>query len=89
MGGKTQGKTVLHLHKCIVGHPIEAQFGPLRTFVLGGSEHRNHAVMARRTQDYLAWRNANARHPGVLAARRRERPRVRSQRRQRWGPAAA
>jgi hypothetical protein len=58
--------------------PTRSLFGPLRTFVLGG-----------RIQDYLAWRNANTRHPGVLAARRRERPRVRSQSRQRWGPAAA
>jgi hypothetical protein len=33
----------------------------------------------------LRWRNANARHPDVLAAQRRERARVRSERRQRWG----
>jgi hypothetical protein len=42
-------------------------------------------VLARRLQDYLRWRNANARHPDVLAAQRRERARVRSERRQRWG----
>jgi hypothetical protein len=36
-------------------------------------------------QDYLRWRNANARHPDVLAAQRRERARARSQRQQRWG----
>lgn len=36
-------------------------------------------------QEYLRWRNANARHPDVLAAQRRERARVRSQRQQRWG----
>jgi hypothetical protein len=28
-------------------------------------------------QDYLRWRNANARHPDVLAAQRRERARIR------------
>jgi len=66
-------------------NPIEAQFGPLRTFVMGGSNHPNHTVLARRLQDYLTWRNANARHPDVLAAQRRERARVRSERQQRWG----
>jgi hypothetical protein len=29
--------------------------------------------------------NAHARHPGVLAAQRRERARIRSERQQRWG----
>ena len=44
-------------------------FGPgpeataLRTFVLGGSDHPNHAVLARRLQGYLRWRNANAATP--------------------------
>jgi transposase len=66
-------------------NPIEAQFGPIRTFVMGGSDHPSHAVLARRLQEYLRWRNANARHPDVLAAQRRERARIRSQRQQRWG----
>lgn len=66
-------------------NPIEAQFGPLRTFTMGGSDHPNHTVLARRLQEYLAWRNANARHPDVLAAQRRERARIRSERQQRWG----
>jgi transposase len=66
-------------------NPIEPQFGPLRTFVLGGSDYRNHTVLARRLHAYLRWRNAHARHPDVLAAQRRERARVRSQRQQRWG----
>ena len=71
-------------------NPIEAQFGPLRTFVMGASNHPNHTVLARKLQDYLRWRNANARHPDVLAAQRRERARVRSERQQRWGrPRAA
>ena len=59
--------------------------GRLRTFAMGGSDHPNHTVLARRLQDYLAWRNANARHPDVLAAQRRERARIRSERQQRWG----
>jgi transposase len=66
-------------------NPIEAQFGPLRTFVMGDSSHPNHAVLARRLQDYLRWRNANARHPDILAAQRKERARIRSERHQRWG----
>ncbi len=65
-------------------NPIEPQFGPLRTFVLGGSDHPATACWPA-SWDYLRWRNANARHPGVLAAQRRERARIRSQRQQRWG----
>jgi hypothetical protein len=42
-------------------------------------------VLTRRLQAYLTWRNANARHPDVLAAQRRERARIRSERHQRWG----
>jgi transposase len=66
-------------------NPIEAQFGPLRTFVMGNSSHPNHTVLARRLQEYLRWRNAHARHPDVLAAQRRERARIRSERHHRWG----
>ena len=66
-------------------NPIEPQFGPVRTFVMGGSDHPSHTVLAHRMQDYLRWRNANARHPHVLAAQRRERARIRSERQQRWG----
>lgn len=64
--------------------------GPLRTFVMGNSNHPNHTVLARELQAYLRWRNANARHPDVLVAQRRERARIRSERQQRWGrPRAA
>jgi transposase len=66
-------------------NPIEAQFGPLRTFVLGGSDHPSHTVLARKLQDYLAWRNANARHPDVLAAQRRWRSLRMRARSRRWG----
>jgi hypothetical protein len=65
-------------------NPIEAQFGPLRTFTMGGSDHPSHAVLARKLQAYLRWRNANA-HPDVLDAQRRERARIRRERHQRWG----
>jgi transposase len=66
-------------------NPIEAHFGPLRTFVMGNSDHPNHPALARKLQAYLRWRNAHARHPDVLAAQRRERARIRSERQQRWG----
>jgi transposase len=66
-------------------NPIEAQFGPLRNFVMANSDDPNHTVLTRRLQDYLRWRNANARHPDVLAQQRRERARIRSERQQRWG----
>jgi hypothetical protein len=66
-------------------NPIEAQSGPVRTFVMGGSDHRNHPALARKLQACLRWCNAHARHPGVLAAQRRERARLRSERQQRRG----
>jgi hypothetical protein len=66
-------------------NPIEAHFGPLRTFVIGNSNHPNHTVPAAELQAYLRWRDANTRHPDVLAAQRRERARIRSERHQRWG----
>jgi hypothetical protein len=61
-------------------NPIEARFGPLRTFVMGNSDHESHPALTRRLHAYLRWRNANARHPDVLAAQRRERARIRSER---------
>jgi transposase len=66
-------------------NPIEAHFGPLRTFVMGNSDHPDHPALARKLQACLRWRNAHARHPEVLAAQRRERARIRSERQQRWG----
>ena len=69
-------------------NPIEAHFGPLRSFVVAGSNHPNHVALARHLHNYLRWRNANARHPDVLAAQRRERARVRSERHRRWGQPA-
>ncbi|WP_394468245.1 transposase [Kutzneria buriramensis] len=65
-------------------NPIEAHFGPLRTFVIAGSNHPNHPVLTRRLHDYLRWRNTNARHPDVLAAQHRERARIRSEKGIRW-----
>jgi hypothetical protein len=48
------------------------------------AQHRS-SNLARKLHAYLRWRNANARHPDILAAQRRERARIRSERQQRWG----
>lgn len=66
-------------------NPIEVHFGPLRSFVLAGSDHRNHVLLTRALHAHLRWRNAHAHHPDLLAAQRRERARVRSERHRRWG----
>jgi transposase len=66
-------------------NPIEAQFGPLRTFTMANSNYPNHTVLTRDLQAYLRWRNAHARHPDVLAAQRRERARIRGEKGKRWG----
>jgi hypothetical protein len=42
-------------------------------------------LSVRGLQAYLRWRSANNRHPDVLAAQRRERARVRSEKGLRWG----
>ena len=59
--------------------PIEARFGPLRQFTLANSNHPSHTARTQALHACLRWRNANARHPDVLAAQRRERARVRSE----------
>jgi transposase len=66
-------------------NPIEAQFGPLRQFTIAHSHRAHHAEQTRDLHAYLLWRNANSRHPDVLAAQRRERARVRSEKGLRWG----
>jgi transposase len=66
-------------------NPIEAHFGPLRSFVLANSAYTNHVALTRALHAHLRWRNAHARHPDVLAAERRERARVRSEHHRRWG----
>jgi transposase len=66
-------------------NPIEPHFGPLRQFTIANSNHPNHTVQTRALHRYLRWRNANTRHPDVLAAQRRERARIRSEKGVRWG----
>ncbi|MET9130791.1 IS630 family transposase [Streptomyces antibioticus] len=66
-------------------NPIEAHFGPLRQFTIANSHHPHHTVQTRALHAYLRRRNANARHHDALAAERKERARVRSERGIRWG----
>lgn len=66
-------------------NPIEAHVGPLRQFTIANSNRRNHSARTRALHAYLRWRNTNTRHPDILAARRRERARVRSEKGIRWG----
>ncbi|GAA2470504.1 hypothetical protein GCM10010388_73880 [Streptomyces mauvecolor] len=66
-------------------NPIEAHFWPLRQFTSANSNHPNHIVQTRELHRYLRWRNQNARHPDLLAAQRRERARIRSEKGIRWG----
>lgn len=60
-------------------------FGPLRQFTVANSNHLNHTAQTQALHAYLRWRKANARHPEVLAAQRRERARIRSEKGIRWG----
>ncbi|WP_308370484.1 MULTISPECIES: transposase [unclassified Streptomyces] len=66
-------------------NPIEAHFGPLRQFTIANSHHPNHTVQTRALHAYLRRRNANARHRDVLAAERKERARIRSEKGICWG----
>jgi hypothetical protein len=56
--------------------------------VIAGSDYPNHPALIRHLHRCLRWRNANARHTDVLAAQRRERARIRSERQRRWGQPA-
>ncbi|EDY43146.2 transposase [Streptomyces sp. SPB074] len=68
-------------------NPIEAHFGPLRQFTLANSHHHSHPAQTQALHRYLRWRNTNARHPDVLAAQRKERARIRSEKGIRWADA--
>src|SRR5262249_57799986 len=48
-------------------NPIEPQFGPLRTFVIGGSYYPHHTLLPPPLHKYLRSRNAPARPPRVPA----------------------
>ena len=44
---------MLYVGQRVLGHPVEAQFGPLRTFVMSGFDHHNHTALVgvRRARD--------------------------------------
>ena len=68
-------------------NPIEAQFGPLRTSVMSNSDYRNHPTLqpASCRPTCASATPPTARYPHMLAAQRRVRHRIRSERQQRWG----
>jgi transposase len=85
VGGQEEGAAVLHADERVVG---QSDRGAVRA-----PAHLCHGRI-RPSQSHCAGpaaaglpvlRNANARHPDVLAAQRRERARIRSERQQRWG----
>ncbi len=84
LGDQAPGRTVLHPDLRVLGEPDRAHFGPLRQFTIANSNHPNHTVQTRALHAYLRRRNTNARHPDVLTAQRRERARIRSEKRIRW-----
>jgi len=45
---------------------IECHFGPLRKFVLEGSDFTAHKDLGSAIQAYLRWRNKNKRHAAIL-----------------------
>ncbi len=66
-------------------NPTGAHFGLLRQFTIANSHHPNPTIQTRALHAYLRWRNANAHHRDVLAAERKERARIRSEKGIRWG----
>jgi hypothetical protein len=68
-----------------VGEPDRSALGPLRQFTIAKSRHPNHTAQTRTLHAYLRWRDANARRHDVLAAERKERARIRSEKGIRWG----
>jgi hypothetical protein len=82
----TPGPVLLDVRRAGHNHGPEASTEALSELGnIANSHHPNHTVQTRALHAYLRWRNANARHPGVLAAERKERARVRSEKGIRWG----
>lgn len=76
---------MFHPDQRLLGQPDRGSPRALRQFTLANSNHPDHTVQTRALHSYLRWRNANARHPEVLAAQRHERARIRSEKGIRWG----
>lgn len=45
---------------------IECHFGPLRKFVLAGSDHKGHKALGSAIQAYIRWRNKHKRDERIL-----------------------
>lgn len=60
---------------------VHAQLTEPRTIIANST----HTVQTRALHTYLRRRNANARHPDILAAQRKERARTLSEKGLRWG----
>lgn len=60
---------------------VHARLTEPRTIIANST----HTMQTRALHAYLRSRNANARHPDILAAQRKERARTRSEKGLRWG----
>ncbi|GGJ50470.1 hypothetical protein GCM10010121_071870 [Streptomyces brasiliensis] len=69
----------------LLGQPDRGALRPAAAVHPANSNHPNHTVQTRALHCCLRWRNSNARHPDLLAAQRRERARVHSEKVIRWG----
>lgn len=61
-------------------NPIECHFGAIRHFVLKNCNYLNHRALSARLLAHVRWRNANRRDPKLLAIQRRERQKIRCER---------
>lgn len=51
---------------------IECHFGPLRKFVLEGSNYQSHQELAKAIRDYIRWRNKHKSHEAILNEQRKD-----------------
>lgn len=84
-----EGQKLQHIVRRGAGSCWQKQGGPDRLPATyrrtQGITSFHHTVQTRALHNYLRWRNNSARHPEVLAAQRRERARIRSEKGIRWG----
>jgi hypothetical protein len=85
LGQAGERGAVLHAGERVVGQSDRDAVRSLAHLCHGRLGSPQPCRAGRKLQDHLRWRNAHARHPDVLAAQRRERARVRSERQQSWG----
>lgn len=68
-----------------MGEPDRGALRTAEAVHIANSNYPNHTVQTRALHAYLRWRNANTRHRDVLAAQRKERALIRSEKSIRWG----